>query len=130
MLSAIIRVQLVTPLMLHISECGQKPIPCQMFRQQIVEAHTLLAHWPNRAIDPIDGTVNFASGLDSFCVSVGVLRHATPLAGVVIEFVGGPVWQSRIYSASRNGGAFLNGARMSVSGVKDLADAVVVRGST
>lgn len=79
-----------------------------------------------RAIDPIDGTVNFASGLDSFCVSVGVLRHATPLAGVVIEFVGGPAWQYRIYSASRNGGAFLNGARMSVSGVRDLADAVVV----
>ncbi|MEW5311690.1 MAG: hypothetical protein WDW38_003385 [Sanguina aurantia] len=77
------------------------------------------------AIDPIDGTVNFASGLDSFCVSVGVLRHATPLAGVVIEFVGGPVWTTRTYSASRNGGAFLNGARMSVSGIRDLADAVV-----
>lgn len=59
-------------------------------------------------------------------MSVGVLRHATPLAGVVIEFVGGPVWTTRTYSASRNGGAFLNGARMSVSGIRDLADAVVV----
>jgi 3'-phosphoadenosine 5'-phosphosulfate (PAPS) 3'-phosphatase len=44
----------------------------------------------NRCIDPIDGTCNFAHGYPGFCCSVGVLRHSTPVAGVVIEFVGGP----------------------------------------
>jgi len=40
-------------------------------------------------IDPLDGTTNFAHGYPSFAVSIGVLRHATPVAACVVEFVGG-----------------------------------------
>lgn len=45
----------------------------------------------------------------SFCVSVGVLRHATPVAGCVVEFVGGGPggvgdWRPRVFTAQRNGG--------------------------
>ncbi len=45
---------------------------------------------PPRCIDPIDGTCNFAHGFQGFCCSIGVLRHSTPVAGCVVEFVGGP----------------------------------------
>jgi hypothetical protein len=44
--------------------------------------------WP-RCIDPLDGTCNFAHSYPGFCVSIGVLRHAVPMAGCVIEFTGG-----------------------------------------
>ncbi|KAL6759541.1 hypothetical protein V8C86DRAFT_3133168 [Haematococcus lacustris] len=81
-------------------------------------------------IDPLDGTVNFGSGYPSFCVSVGVLRHATPMAGCVIEFIGGGPgglggWQRRKYSACRNGGAFLDGQRLAVSRTRHLRDALL-----
>lgn len=39
-------------------------------------------------IDPLDGTTNFAHGFPSFAVSVGVLRHAVPVAACVVEFAG------------------------------------------
>ena len=41
-----------------------------------------------RCIDPLDGTCNFAHSYPGFCVSIGVLRHALPVAGCVIEFTG------------------------------------------
>ncbi len=34
-------------------------------------------------IDPLDGTNNFASGFDYFCVSIGLLKNGLPQAGVV-----------------------------------------------
>lgn len=77
-------------------------------------------------VDPLDGTVNFASGYQSFCVSVGVLRHATPVAGCVVEFIGGPkTWHTRTFTAHRNGGAFVDGQQIFVSSVKELRDALV-----
>jgi myo-inositol-1(or 4)-monophosphatase len=77
-------------------------------------------------LDPIDGTCNFAHSLPSFSVSVGVLRHATPVAGVVIEFTGGPGnWSTRTYAASRNGGATVDGKALQCSRVSKLNEAVV-----
>lgn len=77
-------------------------------------------------VDPIDGTCNFAHALPSFAVSVGVLRHATPVAGVIIEFTGGPGgWGTRAYAASRNGGATVDGRPLQCSRVGKLREAVV-----
>jgi myo-inositol-1(or 4)-monophosphatase len=55
-------------------------------------------------IDPLDGTTNFAHGYPSFAVSVGVLRHAMPVAACVVEFVGGAL-QAQLHRSSigRNG---------------------------
>eukprot|EP00892_Ulva_mutabilis_P003387 jgi/Ulvmu1/141/UM001_0145.1 len=80
-------------------------------------------------IDPLDGTTNFAHGYPSFAVSVGVLRHATPVASCVIEFVGGPkAWSTRTFTASRNGGAFCNGDAITVSRNAKVEDALLVTG--
>ncbi len=72
-----------------------------------------------------------AAGYMHFCCSVGVLRHATPVAGVVIEFVGGGPggvggYVSRKFTAARNRGAFLDGKPLQVSGTRKLEDALVV----
>lgn len=80
-------------------------------------------------VDPLDGTTNFAHGYPSFGVSVAVLRRATPVAGVVIEFAGGPgAWVTKTYAASRNGGATLNGKAISVSRTSDVTKSLLVTG--
>jgi myo-inositol-1(or 4)-monophosphatase len=77
-------------------------------------------------VDPLDGTCNFAHALPSFSVSVAVLRHAGPVAGVVIEFTGGPGnWGTRTYAASRNGGATVDGRPLSCSRVSSMSEATV-----
>lgn len=80
-------------------------------------------------VDPLDGTTNFAHGYPSFAVSVAVLRRAVPVAGVVIEFAGGPgAWVTKTYAAARNGGATLNGAPISVSRTADVTRSLLVTG--
>jgi len=80
-------------------------------------------------VDPLDGTTNFAHGYPSFGVSVAVLRRATPVAGVVIEFAGGPgAWVTKTFAASRNGGATLDGSPLSVSRTADVRRSLLVTG--
>jgi len=80
-------------------------------------------------IDPLDGTTNFSRGYPSFAVSVAVLRHGTPLAATVVEFVGGPqAWSTRTFTASRNRGAFCNDIPISVSRVAELSKSLLVWG--
>ncbi|GBF90287.1 phosphatase, chloroplastic [Raphidocelis subcapitata] len=77
-------------------------------------------------IDPLDGTCNFAHNYPGFCCSIGVLRHSTPVAGCVVEFVGGPgAWRTRTYSAARNFGATCDGRAISVSKTSRIEDALV-----
>jgi myo-inositol-1(or 4)-monophosphatase len=52
-------------------------------------------------IDPIDGTNNFVSGLDAFCVCIGLLEGGYPVLGVVYE-----VCRDRVYAAAKGLGAF------------------------
>jgi len=80
-------------------------------------------------VDPIDGTTNFAHNYPAFAVSVGVLRRATPVAGCVVEFTGGPhAWGTRTFTAHRNGGAFCNGKPIQVSRVKEVERSLLVTG--
>lgn len=56
------------------------------------------------AIDPLDGTNNFARGSPLFCVSIGLLREDEPIAGVVYL----PI-TDEMYYAEKDKGFFLNG---------------------
>jgi myo-inositol-1(or 4)-monophosphatase len=61
-------------------------------------------------IDPVDGTTNFLQGLPVWCVSVACRRGGELLAAAIDDPEGG-----NLFTASRGGGAFWNGRRMSVS---------------
>lgn len=73
--------------------------------------------------DPLDGTTNFAHGHPFYCVSIGLLDGATPLASAVVA----PAL-SLDYRASRNGGAWRNGARCRVSRTSTLTDSLLATG--
>jgi myo-inositol-1(or 4)-monophosphatase len=74
-------------------------------------------------IDPLDGTTNYAHGYPRFCVSIGVERANVRALGVVYD----PLLDE-LYSATRGGGAFLNGRRLQVSREDDLGRALVATG--
>jgi myo-inositol-1(or 4)-monophosphatase len=88
---------------------------------QGAKATSAAYHW---FVDPIDGTVNFASKLPHFCTSIALTTSARePLMGVVFDPTRG-----ELFTATRDGGAFLNGRRLSVSGAAELVDAVITSG--
>ena len=68
-------------------------------------------------VDPLDGTHNFASGIDLFCVSICLMENGVPAAGVIYD----PV-RKDMYSALRGNGARLNGRRLSTAGIKEYRD--------
>jgi len=78
-------------------------------------------HWH---VDPIDGTVNFASKLPHFCTSIGL---ATPDREPVLGVVFDPV-RRELFTAIRGSGASLNGRPVGVSQTAELIDAVITTG--
>lgn len=70
-------------------------------------------------IDPLDGTTNFIHGMPFYAVSIALVLHKEPLIGVVYE-----INQDEMFSAWKNGGAFLNGSAMHTSATKKVAHAL------
>ena len=78
-------------------------------------------HW---FVDPIDGTVNFASKLPHFCTSIALAtKTREPLLGVVFD----PT-RNELFAAVRAGGAWLNGKSLRVTQTAELVDAVITSG--
>lgn len=61
-------------------------------------------------IDPVDGTTNYAHGFPWFCASIGLELEGELVAGVIYN----PVYDE-LFTATKGGGAFLNGVRLSAS---------------
>ncbi|MHB0857492.1 MAG: inositol monophosphatase family protein [Anaerolineae bacterium] len=76
---------------------------------------------PTWYIDPLDGTTNFARGLPTFSVSVGMARHGQVECGAVYD----PLLD-QMFSAARGQGAHLNGKRLHVSTRGNLMDSLVL----
>lgn len=78
-------------------------------------------HW---YVDPIDGTVNFASKLPHFCTSIALATpERQPLLGVIYD----PP-RRELFTAIRGAGARLNGAPIQVTQTAELVDAVITSG--
>jgi myo-inositol-1(or 4)-monophosphatase len=84
------------------------------------------AHVPDGpcwVFDPIDGTTNFAHGLPIFCSSIALEIGGAATVAAVYD----PT-RKELFTAERGGGAFLNGAPLSVSSAQALVDAMLVTG--
>ncbi|MFL5733590.1 MAG: inositol monophosphatase family protein, partial [Chloroflexia bacterium] len=74
------------------------------------------------AVDPIDGTHNYAAQIPFWCSSVGVAdAQGRILAAAVYDAL-----HDELFTATLSGGAFLNGSQMRVSSVEFLEDAFLV----
>lgn len=74
-------------------------------------------------IDPLDGTVNFAHGIPFFCVSIAAIQGSDILCGVIYS----PMTEE-LFSAEKDGGAFLNGHSYKVTQQTSLLHSFLVTG--
>ncbi len=74
-------------------------------------------------IDPVDGTTNYAHGYPWFCSSIGLELEGELVAGVIYN----PVYDE-LFTATKGGGAWLNGSRLSVSSRASLKNSLLGTG--
>ena len=74
-------------------------------------------------VDPLDGTTNFLHGIPQFCISIGLERQGTMVAGVIYDPIA-----DELFTAERGKGAFLNDQRLRVAARRDLGEAVFACG--
>jgi len=73
------------------------------------------------AVDPLDGTFNYAKSIPYFAVSVGVMVDDTPRVGVIYN----PVL-NEMFVARKGHGSHLNGKRIHVSNTQSLKDSSLI----
>jgi myo-inositol-1(or 4)-monophosphatase len=74
-------------------------------------------------IDPLDGTTNFLQGIPHYCIAMGLQIGGEVMVGLVLD----PT-HDRLFTATRGGGAWLNGRRLQVSLRPGLAEGVLGTG--
>ncbi len=74
-------------------------------------------------IDPLDGTTNFSNGLPLFSVSIALEYQGEVIIGVVYA-----PYLNEMFYATKGGGAWLNGTKISPSGKSNLGLSVVTTG--
>ncbi len=74
-------------------------------------------------IDPIDGTANYFRGLDQCCISIALMEKEKSIIGIIYNFN-----TNEMYHAHREGGAFLNNDKISVSNIIKKNKASIVTG--
>jgi myo-inositol-1(or 4)-monophosphatase len=78
-------------------------------------------------IDPLDGTANFIHGLPVYCVSVGLVRGKTPIAGVIVH-----LGTDELFYGWQGGGAWLQHndtlKKLQVSSAKTVSEGLFATG--
>ncbi|MFA7160619.1 MAG: inositol monophosphatase family protein [Kiritimatiellia bacterium] len=75
-------------------------------------------------VDPLDGTVNYASGVPLSAVSIGLWRGPAPVYGVIYDF-----WRDELFEGGPAQGALLNGNPIHASAIAIPARAMFATGS-
>lgn len=60
--------------------------------------------------DPVDGTHNFAHGIPTATFALALTKNGVPIVSVIYD-----PFMDRLFSAEKDGGAFLNGKKIQVS---------------
>lgn len=91
----------------------------------ITEEETLLKEGEeyNWIIDPLDGTTNFIHGIPTYSVSIALTFHGILVVAVVYE-----INRRECFTAWKDGGAFINGKRISVSNTDSLSSSLLATG--
>jgi fructose-1,6-bisphosphatase/inositol monophosphatase family enzyme len=74
-------------------------------------------------VDPLDGTINYSRRIPISCVSIGLWDREKAILGVVYDF-----WRKEMFSGIVGQGAWLNGSRIKVSGVRKKQSAILATG--
>lgn len=75
-------------------------------------------------VDPIDGTTNFANGIPLNMPSIAAAYKGEVVVGVIYD-----PHRNELFTATKGGGAFLDGTPIKVGEQEELGDAVIAMGS-
>jgi myo-inositol-1(or 4)-monophosphatase len=75
-------------------------------------------------VDPLDGTTNFLHGIPHWAISIALEVNGEIIAGIIHD----PI-KDEIFTAERNGGAFMRRKRLRVSGRRDLMQSTIATGA-
>jgi len=76
---------------------------------------------PTWIIDPVDGTTNFVHRIPHTCISIGLWIKKSPAVGVVYNAI-----MDELFTAIMGEGAKCNGKPISVSGITELNQSVII----
>lgn len=82
--------------------------------------HSVISDIPTFILDPIDGTTNFIHDLHLSAVSLALVHNGEVVRAAIFN-----PYANEIFSAEKDGGAFLNDEKISVSNCPDLDHALV-----
>lgn len=71
-------------------------------------------------IDPIDGTINFASGIPLFATSIALRKKRETIMGIIFDWS-----QNDVYYGIKDEGAFCNGKPIHVSECNKLKNSII-----
>jgi myo-inositol-1(or 4)-monophosphatase len=74
-------------------------------------------------VDPLDGTINYVHDVPAYCVSIGLWVNGEAVVGVILD-----PRQNELFTATKGGGAHLNGEPIHVSDTAVLENALVSTG--
>ncbi len=74
-------------------------------------------------VDPLDGTTNYIHGIFPHSVSIALTHNNIPIIGVVYE-----IGNNELFTAWKNGGAYLNEEKISVSKSSKHEDVLLATG--
>ncbi len=77
----------------------------------------------NWIIDPVDGTTNYLHGVPCYATSVALIENEKPVLGVVFE-----INKEECFYAWKDGGAWMNGEKISVSKTTSIKDSLISTG--
>lgn len=87
----------------------------------VVEGTDKARRW---IIDPLDGTTNFLHGIPHWCISIALESEGEIVAGLILD----PI-KDELFTAEKNGGAFMRRKRLRVSGRHDMMEATIATGA-
>jgi myo-inositol-1(or 4)-monophosphatase len=76
-------------------------------------------------IDPLDGTINYARGIEEYAVSIALCKNGQPILGVIYQ----PALD-KLFVAERGKGAYLNGDKLNMGGESGLANCLAATDTT
>lgn len=89
--------------------------------EETVDSKERLNHIRTWVVDPLDGTKEFIEGVDHFVVSIGLVENGEPIVGVLYN----PA-SKEIFTATKDGGAFLDSKKINCSNLTNFKDMVIL----
>ena len=89
--------------------------------EETVDSRERLNNSLTWVVDPLDGTKEFIEGIPHFVVSIALVKNGEPVIGVLYN----PI-SEELFTATKGGGAFLNGKKLSCSKEKVFKNMVIL----